>query len=54
MRQFDRSSLCHRLPSANDCTSCCSWLIYKMQPLSNLLSHNDALIKLTEYNSIVK
>jgi len=40
-RQFDRSSLCCRLPSANDCTSCCSWLIYKMQPLSNLPSNND-------------
>jgi len=28
MRQFNRSSLCCRLPSANDCTSCCLWLFY--------------------------
>jgi len=31
MRQFDRSSLCCRFPSANDCTSCWSWLIYKVR-----------------------
>jgi len=41
MRQFDRSSLRRRLPSANDCTSCWSRFIYKMRPLSNLQS-NDA------------
>jgi len=37
--QFDRTSLCRRLPSANDCTPCYSWLIYNMRPLSNLPSN---------------
>jgi len=40
MRQFDRYTSCCWLPSANDCTSCCSQLIYKMRLLSNLPSNN--------------
>jgi len=39
-RHFDRYSSCCRLLSANDCTSCCSRLIYMMRPLSNLPSNN--------------
>jgi len=40
MRQFDRSSLCRRLQSANNCMSCCSRRIYKLRPPSNLPSNN--------------
>jgi len=30
-RQFDRYSSCCRLPSANDCTSCCSRITTHLQ-----------------------